>query len=359
MERMASAATAVRDALVGNFLGNLVQLLIDFFFFLKTGWKKSPPTKIEEITRVTWSLRLGTLRKSHMLNPSDVQPPTTSRQTRAAIVRSQRRAMQLRSWNAALGPTLWFLGCGNFPQKALFGWEEIQWCFVTYMCTFRIEILHGQVGSWLVWECEETQLKNQGAHELTFNSRSCNFSIFSMWFWLCRCFVTAFFCQVMVQSDCARGQTWRGVIVQGFLTAEQWAITWHHHDEDDIQRISTGIIDWKISFPYSADSIRESQPTKNHPKLDFFKRFSQWFRPKQNTMVFIKKKYPTKKYLVCIQWKSVPWSHVKNPGFNNKNRMDSQESGHEVPERLQLAESLQWGWDWYVKRCRMWLLIVF
>ena len=74
---MASAATAVRDALVGNFLGNLVQLLIDFFF-LKTGWKKSPPTKIEEITRVTWSLRLGTLRKSHMPNRSDVQPPTTS-----------------------------------------------------------------------------------------------------------------------------------------------------------------------------------------------------------------------------------------------------------------------------------------
>lgn len=186
-----------------------------------------------------------------------------------------------------------------------------------------------------------TQLKHQGAHEWH-SIHVATSRIFAMWFWLCRCFVTAFCCQVMVQSDCARGQTWQGVIVQGFLPAEQWAITWHHHDEDDIQKIFTGILDWKISFHIQQIQLEKFNPLKHHPKLDVFKDSPNGF-DQNKTPWFASKK--------SIQWK-ITW-FVSNEKVSHgamsktlvltKKPMDSQESGNEVPERLQLAESLQWG----------------
>ena len=176
---------------------------------------------------------------------------------------------------------------------------------------------------------------------MTFNS-CCNFSIFAMWFWLCRCFVTAFFCQVMVQSDCARGQTWQGVIVQGFLPTEQWAITWHHHDEDDIQIIFTGILDWTISFHIQQTQLEKFNPLKIIQNWIFFKDSPNGF-DQNKTPWFASKKVSNEKLPGLYPMKKYPMDPCQKPWFWQQKPMASQESGHEVPERLQLAESLQWG----------------
>lgn len=108
---MASAATAVRDALVGNFLGKLGTAVDGlFFFFAKTGVeKKSPQTKKEEIPRVKKGhCALVLCEKATCVQPLRVVHNHDIRPTNPCGLsgRSQRRAMQLRSLNAALGPKL-------------------------------------------------------------------------------------------------------------------------------------------------------------------------------------------------------------------------------------------------------------
>lgn len=120
-----------------------------FFFFRKNGGgkKKSPNKKRGNTQGEKGSLRLGTLRKSHMrpTPPSRPQPRHPTDKPVRAIGKVAEKSHAAALLECCFRSQTVILGCGIFAQKT-FWWEEIQGVGVTYICTFKIEI-----PTWASW----------------------------------------------------------------------------------------------------------------------------------------------------------------------------------------------------------------